>query len=129
MSQPPDTRASSAEACLREGRLDEALETLQADIRRRPQDKALRVFLFQLLAVNGAWERALADHLCLQEDFPDEITHPSRKAGQHGIWLGFGGKDDPRHFAEAGCKRGDRAEQQSGKQQTFPQSGGHRGFL
>lgn len=59
MSQPPDTRASSAEAALREGRLDDALEALQADIRRKPQDKALRVFLFQLLAVNGAWERAL----------------------------------------------------------------------
>jgi type VI secretion system protein ImpE len=59
VSQPPDTRASSAEAALREGHLDEALEALQTDIRRRPQDKALRVFLFQLLAVNGAWERAL----------------------------------------------------------------------
>ncbi|HEX5077659.1 MAG TPA: type VI secretion system accessory protein TagJ [Geminicoccaceae bacterium] len=59
MSEPQDTRASSAEAALREGRLDEALEALQAGIRRKPQDKALRVFLFQLLAVNGAWERAL----------------------------------------------------------------------
>jgi type VI secretion system protein ImpE len=48
-----------AESALRDGRLDEALAALQADIRRKPQDKALRVFLFQLLAVNGAWERAL----------------------------------------------------------------------
>ena len=60
MSQPLDpTRASSAETALREGRLDEALAVLQADIRKKPQDKALRVFLFQLLAVTGAWERAL----------------------------------------------------------------------
>jgi type VI secretion system protein ImpE len=60
VNQPLDsTRASSAEAALREGRLDEALEALQADIRKKPQDKALRVFLFQLLAVTGAWERAL----------------------------------------------------------------------
>jgi type VI secretion system protein ImpE len=60
VSQPPDpTRASSAESALREGRLDDALTALQADIRKRPQDKALRVFLFQLYVVNGAWERAL----------------------------------------------------------------------
>ena len=59
MNEPQDTRASVAETALREGRLDEALEALQADIRKKPQDKALRVFLFQLLAVNGAWERAL----------------------------------------------------------------------
>jgi type VI secretion system protein ImpE len=60
VNQPLDpTSASSAEAALREGRIDEALAALQADIRKKPQDKALRVFLFQLLAVTGAWERAL----------------------------------------------------------------------
>ncbi len=60
MTQPPaSTPAASAESALRDGRLDEALAALQADIRKKPQDKALRVFLFQLLAVNGAWERAL----------------------------------------------------------------------
>jgi type VI secretion system protein ImpE len=60
VNQPLDpTQAPSAEAALREGRLDEALEALQSDIRKKPQDKALRVFLFQLLAVVGAWERAL----------------------------------------------------------------------
>jgi type VI secretion system protein ImpE len=53
------TPAASAESALRAGRLDQALTELQADIRRKPQDKALRVFLFQLLSVNGAWERAL----------------------------------------------------------------------
>lgn len=51
--------ASPAETALREGRLDEALAALQSDIRKKPQDKALRVFLFQLLAISGAWERAL----------------------------------------------------------------------
>ena len=55
MNQPP----TSAESALREGRLDEALDLLQADVRKQPQDKRLRVFLFQLLAVGGAWERAL----------------------------------------------------------------------
>jgi type VI secretion system protein ImpE len=59
MQPPESTPAVSAESALRDGRLDEALAALQADIRKKPQDKALRVFLFQLLAVNGAWERAL----------------------------------------------------------------------
>jgi type VI secretion system protein ImpE len=60
VNQPLDpTRTSPAASALREGRLDEALTALQADIRSKPQDKALRVFLFQLLAVMGAWERAL----------------------------------------------------------------------
>jgi type VI secretion system protein ImpE len=60
VNQPLDpTHASSAESALREGRLDEALTALQADIRKKPQDKALRVFLFQLYVVTGAWERAL----------------------------------------------------------------------
>jgi type VI secretion system protein ImpE len=60
VTQPLEpTRANAAEAALRSGQLEEALAALQADIRRKPQDKALRVFLFQLLAVIGAWERAL----------------------------------------------------------------------
>jgi type VI secretion system protein ImpE len=60
VNQPLDSaRATSAEAALREGRVDDALAALQADVRKKPQDKALRVFLFQLLAVSGAWERAL----------------------------------------------------------------------
>jgi len=58
VTQPDPTR-TPAENALREGRLDEALDLLQADIRKKPQDKHLRVFLFQLLAVSGAWERAL----------------------------------------------------------------------
>ena len=48
----------TADEFFREGRLDEALEALQAEIRRKPADAKLRIFLFQLLAVNGAWERA-----------------------------------------------------------------------
>lgn len=48
----------TADELFREGRLDEALEALQMEIRRKPADAKLRIFLFQLLAVNGAWERA-----------------------------------------------------------------------
>jgi len=49
----------SADQLLREGKLDEALAELQRQIRAQPADSKLRVFLFQLLVVQGHWERAL----------------------------------------------------------------------
>ena len=49
----------SADELLREGKLDEALAALQLQVRAKPADAKLRVFLFQLLAVQGNWERAL----------------------------------------------------------------------
>jgi type VI secretion system protein ImpE len=49
----------SADQLLREGKLDEALAALQNQVRAKPADAKLRVFLFQLLAVQGNWERAL----------------------------------------------------------------------
>ncbi|MCC6661577.1 MAG: tetratricopeptide repeat protein [Phycisphaerales bacterium] len=48
-----------AEALLRDGRLDEALKSLQDAVRKAPSDPKLRVFLFQLQAVRGDWEKAL----------------------------------------------------------------------
>jgi type VI secretion system protein ImpE len=48
-----------ANESLREGRVDEALAHLQEQVRRSPADVRLRVFLFQLLAVMGKWDRAL----------------------------------------------------------------------
>jgi type VI secretion system protein ImpE len=50
---------SSAEEQLRTGAPAEALKLLQEQVRSRPQDAKLRVFLFQLLCVLGQWERAL----------------------------------------------------------------------
>ena len=50
---------SSAEQAVREGNVDEALRLLQVRIRSNPGDASLRIFLFQLLAVVGQWERAL----------------------------------------------------------------------
>lgn len=47
------------EDLLRAGDPDGALAALQAQIRGRPQDAKLRVFLFQLLCVLGEWERAV----------------------------------------------------------------------
>ena len=49
----------SAEDLLKEGRLEEALTELQNEIRKNPADSKRRVFLFQLLAVMGQWERSL----------------------------------------------------------------------
>ena len=47
-----------AEACLRGGDVASAIVHLEKDIRSRPDDARLRIFLFQLLAVRGEWDRA-----------------------------------------------------------------------
>jgi len=49
----------SAEDLLRDGKVDETLAELQQHVRSDPSNSKLRVFLFQLLAVQGQWERAL----------------------------------------------------------------------
>lgn len=51
-----DSRAAQS---LNKGDLSEALAQLQAEVRDSPADAKLRIFLFQLLAVNGEWNRAL----------------------------------------------------------------------
>jgi type VI secretion system protein ImpE len=51
--------SDAAERCLKEGDPAAALARLQDDVRARPSDAKLRVFLFQLLCVLGQWERAL----------------------------------------------------------------------
>jgi type VI secretion system protein ImpE len=48
-----------AERWLREGKLEEALQALQEQVRSAPGDAKLRVFLFQVLLVLGQWDRAL----------------------------------------------------------------------
>lgn len=48
-----------AESELNQGNLTEALSNLQAQVRKEPANPKLRIFLFQLLAVCGQWERAL----------------------------------------------------------------------
>ena len=49
----------TAEEAVKAGQLDEALGLLQQQVRARPADARLRVFLFQLLCVRGEWNRAL----------------------------------------------------------------------
>ncbi|MBS1222710.1 MAG: protein of avirulence locus involved in temperature-dependent protein secretion [Proteobacteria bacterium] len=56
-----------AQQLLRDGHPQEALQSLQAEIRKAPADASLRVFLFQLLAVLGQWERALTQLNVLSE--------------------------------------------------------------
>lgn len=48
----------SAEQHLREGHLAQALEALQQRVKANPADAKERLFLFQLLATLGQWERA-----------------------------------------------------------------------
>lgn len=50
----------SVEELLREGRGQEALTELQARVRKAPADGKLRTLLFQLLALQGQWSRAVA---------------------------------------------------------------------
>lgn len=51
--------AEAAESSLKSGDVSAALAHLQEQIRAKPADAKLRVFLFQLLCVRGEWERAL----------------------------------------------------------------------
>ena len=48
-----------ADQTLRDGNLNKALAELQDEVRNNPSDAKKRVFLFQLLAVHGQWDRAL----------------------------------------------------------------------
>ena len=51
--------ATAAEEALKGGDPAAALALLQTEVRNRPADAGLRVFLVQLLCVLGQWERAL----------------------------------------------------------------------
>jgi type VI secretion system protein ImpE len=51
--------ATLAEQCLREGKLQDALNALQSQVRNNPAEVKLRIFLFQLLTVMGEWRRAM----------------------------------------------------------------------
>ena len=50
----------SPEESIRAGHLTQALQDLQQRIRSRPSDPKDRIFLFQVLALLGQWERAAA---------------------------------------------------------------------
>src|SRR5512137_1370354 len=48
----------TAKELVQQGKLTEALAALTLEVRAAPNDPKLRVFMFQLLAVLGQWERA-----------------------------------------------------------------------
>ncbi len=56
-----------AENNLQQGNLTDALVDLQNQIKKEPSNPKLRIFLFQLLAVSGQWERALVQLKVLGE--------------------------------------------------------------
>lgn len=58
-----------AATLLKSGDLEGALAALQTEIRAKPQDPKLRIFLFQLLCVIGDWKRAITQlKLCAELD-------------------------------------------------------------
>ncbi len=48
----------TTEEFVRQGKLDEAVASLQAEVRKAPADPKLRVLLFQLFTLTGDWKRA-----------------------------------------------------------------------
>lgn len=72
------------EELLREGRLSETLTELQNRIRKDPSNAKLRIFLFQLLAVEGKWERAMTQLKVAGELDPGALSmvHTYREALQ-----------------------------------------------
>ena len=63
----------SAVDAFRNGDLEGALAALQDDVRSAPDDPKHRIFLFQLLAVQGQWDRALTQ-LNVARDLDTEAT-------------------------------------------------------
>lgn len=59
----------NAKELLQQAKIPEALAALQNEVRAKPNDAKLRVFLFQLLAVTGQWERAATQlKVCADQD-------------------------------------------------------------
>ncbi|MGN6366900.1 MAG: type VI secretion system accessory protein TagJ [Phycisphaerae bacterium] len=72
----------TAKELLQQGKLEEARKALQDEVRAKPTDAKLRVFLFQLMAVQGEWEKALnqlnvAADLDAKELLTAEICRPA----------------------------------------------------
>ena len=65
---------SPAEQALRAGDTMGALKLLQEQVRAKPADAKLRVFLFQLLSVLGQWDRALNQLTVASELDPSTLT-------------------------------------------------------
>jgi len=88
-----------AEEAVKSGDLDGALADLTERVKRAPADPRLRIFLFQLLAVQGQWARALsqlnvageldAGALAMVNVYRDALNCEALRAGV------FAGERDP----------------------------------
>lgn len=94
----------SASDLLKSGDLAAALTALQNDVRSNAADGKLRIFLFQLLAVMGDWDRAVAQLKVSAELEPSAI--PMAQTYREGIICEvyrekvFAGEKDPLVFGE-----------------------------
>lgn len=96
--------SKTATEALGEGDLAAALAALQAEVRAKPGDARLRIFLFQLLCVLGDWKRAITQlKLCAELD---PLAIPMAQAYREGIICEvfrekvFAGEKDPLIFGE-----------------------------
>lgn len=93
-----------AEDLLKSGDLDGTLAALQAEVRARPADAKLRIFLFQLLCVTGDWKRAITQLKVSAE--LDGAAVPMAQAYREAIICEvyrervFAGEKDPLVFGE-----------------------------
>jgi type VI secretion system protein ImpE len=93
-----------AEQLIEEGNLAEALKALQDVVRKDPSNAKYRVFLFQLLAVQGNWSRAL-NQLNVAAEL-DASTLPMAQTYREGLQCEalraeiFSGKRAPLVFGE-----------------------------
>jgi type VI secretion system protein ImpE len=93
-----------AEVKLREGDMQGAVEDLQVQIRKHPENGRYRIFFFQLLAVLGQWERALTQLSVLEKLDKDTwpMVHTYRAAIQCEVLRAeiFAGRQTPLIFGE-----------------------------
>ena len=64
-----------AEDSFRAGRLAAGLEELQAEVRQKPADVKLRIFLAQLLMMVGQWERAVTQLSVIENDISEALAY------------------------------------------------------
>ncbi|MEM0926604.1 MAG: type VI secretion system accessory protein TagJ, partial [Planctomycetota bacterium] len=94
----------TAHELLRQGKLEDSLTRLKADVQTEPANGKHRIFLFQLLSVFGRWESALKQlqiagdldpsALGMVQDYRDVIRCEEQRARV------FSGKDSPTILGE-----------------------------
>src|SRR5262245_2011703 len=96
--------AHAAEQSLKDGDPAAALAQLQEQVRAKPADPKLRIFLFQLLCVLGQWDRAL-NQLTVASSLDPEALAMAQTYGEAVRYEGirnavFAGKRSPMIFGQ-----------------------------